>query len=92
MSDNDQDRFCDEKVVEGLYRRATGYEADGSEVVMEEGGKKRIKKVRRPVPPDVQAAIFWLKNRLPHQWRAKPAVHRADEIIAHIRPVRRLLP
>ena len=36
-----------------LLRRATGYE--------EENGKA--------VPPDVRAAVFWLKNRRPARWK-----------------------
>ncbi len=42
-----------ERVEAALMRRATGYE--------EESGK--------PVPPDVRAAVFWLKNRRPERWR-----------------------
>ena len=42
-----------ERVEAALLRRATGYE--------EENGKI--------VPPDVRAAVFWLKNRRPGRWR-----------------------
>ena len=42
-----------ERVEAALLRRATGYE--------EENGKA--------VPPDVRAAVFWLKNRRPDRWR-----------------------
>ena len=42
-----------ERVEAALLRRATGYE--------EENGKS--------VPPDVRAAVFWLKNRRPDRWR-----------------------
>jgi len=42
-----------ERVEAALLRRATGYE--------EENGKE--------VPPDVRAAVFWLKNRRPDRWR-----------------------
>ena len=42
----------DDLVEDALLRRATGYE--------EENGK--------PVPPDVRAAVFWLKNRQPGRW------------------------
>ena len=41
-----------ERVEAALLKRATGYE--------EEGGKA--------VPPDVRAAVFWLKNRRPARW------------------------
>ena len=42
-----------ERVEAALLRRATGYE--------EENGKA--------VPPDVRAAVFWLKNRRPARWK-----------------------
>lgn len=42
-----------ERVEEALLKRATGYE--------EESGKS--------VPPDVRAAVFWLKNRRPARWK-----------------------
>lgn len=42
-----------ERVEAALLRRATGYEGDN--------GKE--------VPPDVRAAVFWLKNRRPGRWR-----------------------
>lgn len=41
-----------ERIEAALVRRATGYE--------EESGKQ--------VPPDVRAAVFWLKNRRPGRW------------------------
>ena len=41
-----------ERIEAALVRRATGYE--------EENGKQ--------VPPDVPAAVFWLKNRRPGRW------------------------
>ena len=41
-----------ERVEAALLRRATGYEEDN--------GKQ--------VPPDVRAAVFWLKNRRPERW------------------------
>lgn len=49
-----------ERIEAALVRRATGYE--------EENGKQ--------VPPDVRAAVFWLKNRRPGRWNdagKKPA-------------------
>ena len=42
-----------ERVEAALLRRATGYEEADGKVV----------------PPDVRAAVFWLKNRRPDRWR-----------------------
>lgn len=41
-----------ERVEAALLKRATGYEEDGG----------------KSVPPDVRAAVFWLKNRRPSRW------------------------
>lgn len=51
-----------ERVEAALLRRATGYE--------EENGKA--------VPPDVRAAVFWLKNRRPGRWKDGAAPSRSD--------------
>jgi len=48
----------DDNVEAALLRRATGFE-DAS-------GKA--------VPPDVRAAVFWLKNRRPRRWQDKTKV------------------
>lgn len=42
-----------ERVEAALLRRATGYEELDGKIV----------------PPDVRAAVFWLKNRRPDRWR-----------------------
>ena len=42
-----------ERVEAALLRRATGYEEQDGKIV----------------PPDVRAAVFWLKNRRPDRWR-----------------------
>lgn len=44
---------ADSRVIEALFRRATGYQApDGTHV-----------------PPHPTAIVFWLKNRQPEAWR-----------------------
>ena len=35
--------------------------------------------MKKHTPPDVVAAIFWLKNRKPDDWREKIKDARADE-------------
>ena len=49
-----------ERVENALLRRATGYISEGEEP--------------KHVPPDVRAAIFYLKNRRPEQWRDRREV------------------
>lgn len=70
--------ICDMQVENALFRKAIGYEyyeettdfmfKDGVEV---ECGKKRVKKI---MPPDTTAQIFWLKNRKPETWRDKQVI------------------
>ena len=68
---------ADRTVENALYKKATGYEY---EEVTEElrfdkaTGEKRMvvtKRVKKTVPPDTVAQIFWLKNRKPGEWRDK---------------------
>ena len=85
-------RTADAHVVQALFKRATGYEFETSESTVVRGKSKEIKKFKlkkfqHHAPADVRAIIFWLKNRLPDQWRDRPPAHRPPEIIARIRPI-----
>jgi transposase-like protein len=83
----------DSNVVEaGLLKRARGYEFD--EVVLEpcvvrkRGEPLEIsdpalavtKRVRKHMPPDVRAIMFWLKNRSPERWRDKQEIDLSGEM------------
>lgn len=69
--------IVDREVENALFKRATGY--DCTEETKErqynkETGKFELivtKTVRKHIPPETAAAIFWLKNRRPEQWREK---------------------
>jgi len=59
---------ADDAVISALYKRALGYEAEETvtEVRVDPSGATQttfVKKVKKHVPPDTTAAIFWLKNR-----------------------------
>jgi hypothetical protein len=60
----------DQRVERSLYNRAVGYNYEAVKIFMP---ANREKPVYAPyiehVPPDVTAAIFWLKNRDPQHWR-----------------------
>lgn len=67
--------FYDTEVVEkNLLKRANGY--NYTEVIKEakDGELAVSKTVRKEMPPDVTAQIFWLKNRHPDRWREKQAI------------------
>jgi DNA-binding XRE family transcriptional regulator len=63
-------RIADLEVVEALYKKATGYEHPDVDIKMYEGQIIQTPSIKR-YPPDTTAAIFWLKNRQPKQWRDK---------------------
>ena len=65
---------ADIEVENALFKRALGYDVEETKAVVDASGKKQIIKTTRHVPPDVGAAIFWLKNRKPAQWRDKPII------------------
>ncbi|MDB5056120.1 MAG: transposase [Bacilli bacterium] len=64
--------FTNISVENSLFRSATGYEYEEIKTVVEEdkNGKKRtrIEKVKRHMPPNPTAMVFWLKNRVPTDW------------------------
>lgn len=57
----------DRKVENALLKSAIGYWVD-EERIDSEGN---VYTVRRFVPPNTTAQIFWLKNRKPNDWRDK---------------------
>ena len=65
----------DIEVENALLKRARGYEVEETitEIYNADGvERKHIRKVKKHIPPDVTAQIFWLKNRRPDRWRDKP--------------------
>lgn len=65
----------DIEVENALLKRALGYEYEETiteiEEVEEGRQKKHIRRIRKHMPPDVGAIVFWLKNRKPGKWRDK---------------------
>lgn len=62
----------DLEVENALYKRAIGYDSEETIIEQTDGGKKHVKKIRKHIPGDTVAQIFWLKNRRPDKWRDKP--------------------
>ena len=63
---------ADERVERSLYHKANGYTFDAVKIFMPAGADAPVyAPYREHVPPDTTAAIFWLKNRRPDQWRDK---------------------
>lgn len=62
--------MCDERVVRSLYNRAVGYTYESEKVFQFQGAIVRADTAEH-VPPDPGAAMNWLKNRRPDEWREK---------------------
>lgn len=72
---------CDYMVENALVKRALGYTYE--EVTVEQRPDGNVRKlVKKQVPPDVGAAIFYLKNRMPKKWRDKPMEEGQDDAAA----------
>jgi len=61
---------ADDRVERSLYQRALGYTHD-EDKIFNAYGEPLIVPTKKHYPPDTTAAIFWLKNRRPDQWREK---------------------
>jgi hypothetical protein len=93
---HDHDEFCqalktgkevaDERVERSLFQRATGYEQDEVKIFMPANARAPVyAPFRAKIAPDTTAAIFWLKNRRPDQWRDKSEIeHSASERLERI--------
>jgi len=73
------DQF-DPKIERSLAERALGYTVDTVEPYVVEG-EIVDHPVRKHYPPDVTAAIFWLKNRKREQWRDRHEVDVATKVL-----------
>lgn len=65
---------ADALVAHSLYHRAIGYKHDAIKIITVPRGDNQGSDVQEipyveRYPPDTTAAIFWLKNRRPDQWR-----------------------
>ncbi len=70
---------ADERVERSLYRRALGYTHD-SVHVSNYMGKVTLTPIVEHHPPDTTAAIFWIKNRKPAEWRDVKAVEHSGSV------------
>lgn len=65
---------ADTRVEQSLYRRALGYSHDAVKIAVNAAGEVTQVPFTETYPPDTTAAIFWLKNRKPTEWRDVKAV------------------
>lgn len=60
---------ADSRVEQSLYRRALGYSHDAVKIAVNAQGEVTQVPFVEHHAPDTTAAIFWLKNRKPQEWR-----------------------
>lgn len=73
-------RQSDERVKRALFHRSVGYTHDATKIFKGHDDQPVVVPYREHVPPDTNAAIFWLKNRQPDQWRDKIDIEGRIEI------------
>lgn len=78
-------RIPDEKVIQSLYKNATGYnyKAKKPMVVSDGGGEGshvEIVEYTEHVPAQTTAQIFWAKNRMPDKWRDRQDIEHSGGI------------
>lgn len=71
--------ISDERVERSLFSRATGYEHDEVDIRVVAGELVQTP-IRKFYPPDTTAAIFWLKNRKPSDWRDKTETEHSGNV------------
>lgn len=72
--------LADEAVEKSLYLRATGYSHPDTKFATYEGQITDSVEYTKHYAPDPTAAIFWLKNRKPKQWKDKQEVQHSGEL------------
>lgn len=72
---------ADERVVNSLFQKAVGYEQEAVKIFMPAGAESPVyAPYREKIAPDTTAAIFWLKNRKPADWRDKHEVEQSGSM------------
>lgn len=74
-------QIADSNVASKLYNRAIGYDFEEKHFEIQKASEKdkpstfvETKRIKKHMPSDTTAAIFWLKNRQPQLWRDRKEV------------------
>lgn len=71
--------IADAKVERSLFERATGY-SHAEDKIFNDNGQALVVSTIKHYPPDTTAAIFWLKNRKPAEWRDRQDIEHSGGI------------
>lgn len=77
--------IADANVAKSLYHRALGY-SHPEDKIFNDNGEPLIVPTTKHYPPDPTAAIFWLKNRKPAEWRDKRDVQVEGNMTFSVKP------
>lgn len=78
---------ADERVTQALYNRAMGFSHADTDIRVVDGAIVETPLIKH-YPPDTTAAIFWLKNRRPDQWRDKQEIEVSGSLAERIAKAR----
>lgn len=70
---------ADAVIAQSLFHRAKGYSHDAVKI-FNQAGEIIEAPYTEHYPPDTTAAIFWLKNRQPRNWRDKQDIEHSGNI------------
>lgn len=62
----------DTEVENALLKRALGYRYEEKKTTISDKDGVKVTTIKKEMPPDTTAQIFWLKNRRPDLWRDSP--------------------
>ena len=99
---NENEKFCnalkvgkgvsDDRVKMSLYHRAVGYTHEDVHITNYLGEITQTP-IKKHYPPDPTSGIFWLKNRLPDEFREKRELEvNADALIEKMKEIADRLP
>ena len=71
--------IADARVERSLFERATGY-SHAEDKIFNDNGTSLVVPTVKHYAPDTTAAIFWLKNRKPKEWRDKQDIEHSGEV------------
>ena len=71
--------IADARVERSLFERATGY-SHAEDKIFNDNGTPLVVPTVKHYAPDTTAAIFWLKNRKPKEWRDKQDIEHSGEV------------
>ncbi|WP_240415013.1 transposase [Paenibacillus periandrae] len=75
---------ADYEVTNSLNRAANGFEYFEETQELINGEWQVTKRTKKVQPPNVTAAIFWLKNRDPKNWRDKQHINHSGGVVSTV--------